>query len=556
MSIRNSLLALCLLFFAQFLTAQTPAVVTGTLPDQKDAWGVGYEYIGELKNGKPDGWGIARYENGNVIRYVGQFRNGFYSGKGVLLFTDSVFLAGQWKDGKLNGQGTNYTKNGTIYFGNFGGGLKNGRGLLVYKNNDFFYGDFKADKANGRCISLWSNGTILSDIQYTDDQRNGYGYQYEAAQKKLYSGQWASDKWVAAATPPFSSFLNSVGFVGEKTDKHILMGPVNDKGFLKDTSYYYDLEKHQRYFGRYENGHLTNGLILRDDSTRFYGPLGTNGANGYAYDFKFGQYYSEGNYVNDQLNGEIIDVDLKKSSVYIGTAVNGSFTGKAVFFNNSNTLFNGDYKQGKFTGNGYRLTKDGVRVTGTWVNGAIKNAVALSNAKGKAINLKPATLQEALTIVLNDFEKGFLTLVPDLFSGDENMFLSEDTAFAYLANYTLLKTPGAVKPDFVADDFFANNYYTMVMAHTVDAAKAKAMYLALAKQLGGMSLKAESAPKPLKLSGTLNQPAGSNFKATTIYELQDRPVTLDDAKIYLTIVKFGGFYDVLIRVGLMEETPE
>ncbi len=556
MPLKTRLLTFCLLLFASWLSAQNPVVVTGVLPDQKDAWGVTYEYIGELKNGKPSGWGIARYENGSVKRYVGQFQNGFYNGRGVLLFTDSVFLAGQWKDGKLNGQGTNYNKNGSIYFGKFADGLKNGRGMLVYKNNDFFYGDFKADKANGRCISLWSNGTILSDIQYIDDQRNGYGYQYEANQKKLYSGQWAADKWVAAATPPFSSFLNVLGFIGEKTDKHILMGPVTDKGFLKDTSYYYDLEKHRRYFGRYENGHLTDGLIVRDDSTRFYGPLGGNGANGYAYDFKFGAYYSEGNYVNDLLNGQIIDVDLKKSSVYFGTAVNGSFTGKAVFFNNSNSMYNGDYKEGKFTGTGYRLTKEGTRIYGSWENGAIRNALSLSDAKGKSINLKPASLQEALTTILNDYPRSFETLVPDLFSGDESMFLSEDTAFQYLANYTLLKTPGAVKPDYAASDFFSNDFYAVVMAHTVDAAKAKALYLALAKQIGSMTLKPEGAAKPLRVSGTLQQPAGTNFKATTEYTIADLPVDYEGAKIYLSIVKFGGFYDVLIRVGLREQTIE
>ena len=75
---------------------QAVAQTTGMLQNQKDGWDLSYTYIGELKNGKPNGMGIAIYPSGNAIRYVGAFVNGMYNGKGTMLFDDGAFLTGYW----------------------------------------------------------------------------------------------------------------------------------------------------------------------------------------------------------------------------------------------------------------------------------------------------------------------------------------------------------------------------------------------------------------------------------------------------------------------------
>ena len=54
----------------------------------KDGWAVAVNYTGEIKDGKPNGMGVATYKSGNAIRYVGAFVNGMYNGKGTIFFKD------------------------------------------------------------------------------------------------------------------------------------------------------------------------------------------------------------------------------------------------------------------------------------------------------------------------------------------------------------------------------------------------------------------------------------------------------------------------------------
>lgn len=542
----KSFLFLCLLALASGTYAQT----SGYLAEQKDKWGVSYDYNGELKNGKPHGWGIARYASGSsAIRYAGQFENGFYHGKGVLMFKDSIFLAGQWQNGLLNGKGANLTASGAFYVGDFVNGTKNGKGILIYKNNDFVSGSFGNDKINGRALSLWSSGKIMSDNYYENDKRQGPGYQYEAESKKLYKGEWSQDKWVAASEPGYASFLTQAKFVGEADASHILMGPVNDNRFLTDSSYYYDITRKKRYFGKYTNGKLTNGLIIRDDSTRFYGSVNEQGASGYGYDVKFNSYYSEGNYNNDLLNGQIIDFSLRNKSVYFGTAVNGQFTGKAVFINNTNTIFSGDYKEGRFTGNGFRIKANGVKLTGTWEEGEIVSAVSLTDASGVVYSMKPQTFNEALNLIASDYTDYFNNLVKEAIPLHDDFVLSEDTAFRYGVSTSLIKVPGGLKNDIIIDDFFDNQYYSSALAHTTDFAKAKAKYLELGKQLATVQMKIPGMARPAKLIGSLKQPSADNDKTETRFAIMQLPAKYEGFSVWVTLVKFDGFYDVILRVG-------
>src|SRR5438270_250378 len=95
-----------------FASLHAGAQITGKLENQKDAWGNTYTYIGELKGGKANGMGIAKYYSGTVVRYVGSFVNGSFDGRGTMLFKGDAFLSGNWKNGKLNGRGVNLTSDG------------------------------------------------------------------------------------------------------------------------------------------------------------------------------------------------------------------------------------------------------------------------------------------------------------------------------------------------------------------------------------------------------------------------------------------------------------
>ncbi len=60
------------------------------------------KYIGEFKDGQPDGFGICVYSNGD--RYRGQWTEGSFNGKGTLYQHDGTETGGYWDDGEYLGK--------------------------------------------------------------------------------------------------------------------------------------------------------------------------------------------------------------------------------------------------------------------------------------------------------------------------------------------------------------------------------------------------------------------------------------------------------------------
>lgn len=72
----------------------------------------GGKYVGEFKDGNPNGQGIGTMLNG--AKYVGQYRNGMLTGRGTLTWPDGRKYVGEFTDNKPNGQGIQYRADGTI----------------------------------------------------------------------------------------------------------------------------------------------------------------------------------------------------------------------------------------------------------------------------------------------------------------------------------------------------------------------------------------------------------------------------------------------------------
>ena len=79
--------------------------------------GFAHEFIGDTKNGKPNGNGIFTSPNGN--KYEGGFRNGKYDGQGTLTWPNGNKYEGEWKDGDIHGHGIFTTSDGDKYVGEF-----------------------------------------------------------------------------------------------------------------------------------------------------------------------------------------------------------------------------------------------------------------------------------------------------------------------------------------------------------------------------------------------------------------------------------------------------
>ena len=72
----------------------------------------GDRYVGEVRDGEPDGYGTALLVDGSV--YIGEWKNGLPHGRGHLLFTDGCIFVGTWKDGEKHGRGA-YYQDGIFY---------------------------------------------------------------------------------------------------------------------------------------------------------------------------------------------------------------------------------------------------------------------------------------------------------------------------------------------------------------------------------------------------------------------------------------------------------
>ncbi len=91
------------------------------------------KYEGQVKGGLPHGQGTLYSPNGD--RYVGEHRNGDFSGQGTYYFSDTGPFAGnryegEFRDNRPTGQGTFYSKSGDVYTGKWAAGNPIGGSLV------------------------------------------------------------------------------------------------------------------------------------------------------------------------------------------------------------------------------------------------------------------------------------------------------------------------------------------------------------------------------------------------------------------------------------------
>ena len=69
------------------------------------------KYVGEIKNGKPNGQGILTFPNGN--KYEGEWKDGKRHGQGKYTTSSGRKYIGEWKDGEI-WKGTHFDKDGNV----------------------------------------------------------------------------------------------------------------------------------------------------------------------------------------------------------------------------------------------------------------------------------------------------------------------------------------------------------------------------------------------------------------------------------------------------------
>ncbi len=113
---------------------------TLTFPD-------GSKYVGEHKDGIPNGQGTFIWPNGN--KYAGGLMDGKFNGQGTYTRPNGHKYVGKWKEDKRNGQGTRTCPDCGKYEGEWKDDKFNGEGALALPDGESYVGEFKDGAYNG-----------------------------------------------------------------------------------------------------------------------------------------------------------------------------------------------------------------------------------------------------------------------------------------------------------------------------------------------------------------------------------------------------------------------
>lgn len=191
----------------------------------------GNKYVGEFKNGKFSGEGKMLYVFGST--YLGQWKNGNRHGQGVYEFANGDKYVGQYKDNRYEGEGTLYATNGSIINqGLWANGsfvrsapvqqatapnteIEKRSNLPACQGADAskwsncygtssigggkYDGEFKIGKLNGKGIYTYIDGTKYIG-SFEDDMFNGSGTLYSSRGDVIKSGFWVRDKFIGSSS--------------------------------------------------------------------------------------------------------------------------------------------------------------------------------------------------------------------------------------------------------------------------------------------------------------------------------------------------------------------
>ncbi len=172
-----------------------------------------WSYVGFFKNGQPSGKGVLinsggdRYEgffndavffgNGTLeksdgSKYVGKFNNGEYNGPGVLELADGTIIKGNFLDGAIFGKGILKKLNGELYDGQFINGKMDGAGVYIWPLGERYKGEFKNGKMHGDGTLSKVDGGVYAG-EFKNSKMHGMG-QYTNADGTWYKGEWKDNQ--------------------------------------------------------------------------------------------------------------------------------------------------------------------------------------------------------------------------------------------------------------------------------------------------------------------------------------------------------------------------
>ncbi|MFW6016409.1 MAG: MORN repeat-containing protein [bacterium] len=149
----------------------------------------GSKYIGEFKDGKPNGKGTISHSDGSV--YEGEVKNGKRHGKGLFKFSDGGVYKGEYISNLRNGYGVHIYSNGNRYEGEFKDDYKHGQGVYRSVDGDVYNGEWKKGKRDGKCTVIFPNGARYEGEFKNDKPYGDCNYTFVTGER--YKGEALPD---------------------------------------------------------------------------------------------------------------------------------------------------------------------------------------------------------------------------------------------------------------------------------------------------------------------------------------------------------------------------
>ena len=109
-------------------------------------------------------------KKGNQLHYIGQVKEGKANGYGIALLATGSRYEGNWKDNQRHGQGTFYWPDGEYYSGEYQNDFRNGFGTYFWPNGEKYAGQWKEDKRSGSGKFFDSEGDVVASGEWNEDK--------------------------------------------------------------------------------------------------------------------------------------------------------------------------------------------------------------------------------------------------------------------------------------------------------------------------------------------------------------------------------------------------
>ena len=299
-----------------------------------------------------------RFINGT---FEGNVTDGVINGKGVFRFSTGEVYEGEWKDNNYCGSGS-IKLSSDRYDGEFSESKYNGKGKYSWNNGDSYEGDWVLGKMSGQGTYYFADGSSIKGSFNNNEIEDG-NYIAAFVDGTIYDGE-IKDKRIDGSgkmTYPNGDFFEGSFVTGSRNGKGTYSWSNGDKyiGEWKDDA----MNGIGKYFFSDGNvvsgGFISNHLDLTADFT-------------WSFTTDDNDVVTAMNYNTDSLQFSEYEVKFNNGDRYTGSLINGKFSGQGKYIWKDGSYYEGQWLNGEMNGIGelyYNNISDYYKLSGEFSNG-------------------------------------------------------------------------------------------------------------------------------------------------------------------------------------------